>query len=170
MRELAPDEKASTVIIYTQSMLIRGDLVLRENMRVSIWLRTQGVPNYIHLYNAQMIQLTGSQPRNYAKKEAFIPTSDVLGFHLAPPAQDPPDYDNTETNRTMEPVHILFGSFEMNAKMRVSTSTDFAAGLDVLNTIWISLYDAEISSSSMPQLKIAAPMLLARSNKIVITL
>ncbi|MCB0120044.1 MAG: hypothetical protein KDD72_13500, partial [Anaerolineales bacterium] len=92
MRELAPDEKASTVIIYTQSMLIRGDLVLRENMRVSIWLRTQGVPNYIHLYNAQMIQLTGSQPRNYAKKEAFIPTSDVLGFHLAPPAQDPPDY------------------------------------------------------------------------------
>jgi hypothetical protein len=170
MRALLPDEKASTVFIYTSSMLIRGDLILRESMRVSIWLRTQGVPNFVHLYNTQMIQLAGSPPKNYTKDEVFVPTAEIIGFHLAPPAQDPLDYDDSESNRKMEPVHVLAGSFELKAKLRVSTSTDFAASLDVMNASWLSLYDAEIANPYLPQLKVAVPMLLVRPNKVTINL
>ena len=170
MRALLPDEKASTVFIYTSSMLIRGDLILRESMRVSIWLRTQGVPNFVHLYNTQMIQLAGSPPKNYTKDEVFVPTAEIIGFHLAPPAQDPLDYDDSESNRKMETVHVLAGSFELKAKLRVSTSTDFAASLDVMNASWLSLYDAEIANPYLPQLKVAVPMLLVRPNKVTISL
>lgn len=170
MRALQPDEKVSTVFIYTPSMLIHGSLILRENMRVSIWLRTQGVPNFIHLYNVQMVQLAGSPPRNYSKEEAFIPTPEVIGFHLAPPAQDPLDYDASEANRKMEPVHVLAGSFEMKANLRVSTSADFAASLDVMNASWTSLYDAEISNPYLPQLKLAVPMLLVRPDVVTFSL
>ncbi|MBV6393522.1 MAG: hypothetical protein KPEEDBHJ_02764 [Anaerolineales bacterium] len=170
MRELAPDEKASTVIIYTPTMLIRGDIILRENMRVSIWLRTQGVPNFIHLYKVSIIQLAGSPPRNYSKEEAFIPTPEIIGFHLAPPAHDPPDYDSSELNRRMQPAQIVAGSFEIKSSLRVSTAADFATSLDVMNTSWLSLYDAEIANPYVPQLNMSVPMLLVRPNKITIGL
>ena len=170
MRELAPDEKLSTVFIYTQSSLIRGDIIFRESMRVSIWLRTQGVPNFIHVLKANIIQLAGSPPRTYTKEEAFVPTAEVIGFHLAPPARDPVDYDSTETNRRMLSIHALAGSFEIKSLLRVSTATDIAAGLDVLNTTWMSLYEAEISNPYVPQLNLSVPMLLVRPNKVMIGL
>lgn len=170
MKALAPDEKLSSVMVYTQSMLIRGDLILRENMRVSIWPRTQGVPNFIHLFNAHMIQLAVSPPKNYAKNEVFVPTAEIIVFHLAPPAHDPLDYDNSEANRKMEAVHVLAGSFEIKAQLRVSTAADLAASLDVMNTSWMSLYEAEITNPYLPQLKMTAPMLLARPSKVTIGL
>ena len=170
MTELAPDEKSSTVFIYTQTSLIRGDIILRESARVSIWLRTQGVPNFIHVFKANIIQLAGSPPRTYTKEEAFIPTSEVIGFHLAPPAHDPLDYDPAETNRRMQPVQALAGSFEIKSLLRISTATDIAAGLDVMNTTWMSLYDAEVTNPYVPQLSLSVPMLLVRPNKVTIGL
>lgn len=170
MKQLAPDEKASTVVMYTQSMLIRGDVVLRENMRVSIWPRTQGVPNFIHLYNVQLIQLAGSPPKTYAKDEAFISTHEIVGFHLAPPAQDPLDYDPAEANRKMQSVQVLTGSFVMKSFLRISTATDFAASLDVMNATWMSIYDAEITNPYLPQFNLRVPMLLVRPNKVIIGL
>lgn len=170
MRALNSDEKSSTVILYTASMLVRGDIILRDSMRVSIWPRTQGVPNFIHLFNVQIIQLAGSSPKNYAREEIFVPTPEVIGFHLAPPAHDPLDYDAAETNRRIQPIQIMAGMFEIKANLRVSTVTDFAASLDVLNASWISLYDAEIKNPFLPQLHLNVPMLLLRSNSILIGL
>lgn len=157
-------------MVYTPAMLFRGELVTHENMRVSIWLRTQGVPNFIHLYKAHLIQLGGGASRAYAREEAFVPTSEVIGFHLAPPAQDPLDYDMTETNRKMELMHVLAGSFEIKAKIRVSTHTDLASNLDVMHATWLSLYDVEISNPLLPQLNIATPMMLARPGRVTISL
>lgn len=170
MRALLPEEKSSTVMLYTANMLIRGEIILRENMRVSIWPRTQGVPNFIHLYNVNIIQVAGSAPKSYARSESFVPTPNVIAFHLAPPAQEPLDYDASETNRKMELVHVLAGSFEIAAKLRTSTATDFAASLDVMNSPWISLYEADISNPHIPQLRMNVPMLLVRPNHILINL
>jgi hypothetical protein len=149
MKPLANDERASTVMVYTQSMLIRGEIVLRDTMRASIWLRTQGVPNFIHLFNAQVIQLAGTPAKNYSKPELFLPASEIIGFHLAPPAQDPLDYDASETNRRMQPIQILMGSFVAS---------------------WLSLYEADISNPYLPQLSLQVPMLLVKPNKMMIGL
>jgi|GEM_PF-5885147 len=47
MRPLAPEEKLSTIMVYTHNLFARGQIITNENVRVSIWLRTQGAPNYV---------------------------------------------------------------------------------------------------------------------------
>ena len=137
MRPLNADEKSSTVILYTASMLVRGDIILRDGMRVSIWPRTQGVPNFIHLFNVQIIQIAGSAPKNYARDEVFVPTPEVIGFHLAPPAHDPLDYDVNEGNRKIQPVQIMADEEPArSAGISVATPVGFLIdGLDIEGVI-----------------------------------
>jgi len=55
MYTLASDEKTTLVLAYTHNMLVRGEAVTKDNVRVAVWLRTDGAPNYIHLLNAQVL-------------------------------------------------------------------------------------------------------------------
>lgn len=170
MKQLAPDEKTATVMVYTPNMLVRGELVLKENARASIWLRTQGVSNFIHLLNPQVVVFGGSPPKTYIYQETFVPADEVIGFHLAPPATDPMDYDETESNRMMQPVQILMGSFAMKGTMRISTATELSANLEAMKVALTSIYDAEISNPYLPQFAISVPMLLVNPKKVTIGL
>lgn len=170
MKPLAPDEKTATVLVYTPNMLVRGDVVVKESVRVSIWLRTQGVPNFIHLIKPQVIVFGGTPPKSHTYEEMFVPTDQVIGFHLAPPAADPLDYDTTEVNRVMQPVHVLVASFSMKGRIRVSSAADFATSLEVSKVPWISIYDAEIVNPYLPQFAMSVPMLLASPTKVSIGL
>ncbi len=160
MRALAADERTAMVMAYTDTMLVRGELIARENMRVSIWLRTQGVPNFIHLHGAQVISFSGGTPKNFSMSEIFIPTVQVSAFHLAPPAHDPLDYDASETNRMMQPVNVMVGSFLLKGKVRISMQTDFGTSLDVMRASWVSVYEVEIGNPYLPQFGLQVPMLL----------
>jgi hypothetical protein len=170
MKPLAADEKTSTVLVYTNNMLLRGDVVTKESVRVSIWLRTQGVPNFIHLLKPQVVVFGGSPPKTYAYEEMFVPTEQVIGFHLAPPAADPLDYDATEANRMMQPVHLLMGSFTMKGNIRIASSADFSTSLEVMKVSWNSIYDVEILNPYLPQFAVSVPMLLVSPNKVSIGL
>ena len=55
MASLSPDDKGTLVMVYTQNMLARGEVVTRQGVRVSTWLRTQGVPEYIHLFKPTVL-------------------------------------------------------------------------------------------------------------------
>ena len=160
MKELASDEKTAMVMVYTQDILARGEVVAKESARVSIWLRTQGVPNYVHLYKPQVISFLGAAPKTSSLSELFIPTAQVVGFHLAPPVQDSLDYDAGEANRMMQPLNVMVGSFLLKGKVRISTQTDVATSLDVMRASWMSIYDAEIANPYMPQFNVQVPMLL----------
>jgi hypothetical protein len=160
MRPLEPDEKTAMVMVYTPNMLVRGEIVIKENLRVSIWLRTQGIPNFIHLLKPSVILFGGTPPKSWTYSELFVPTTEVIAFHLAPPAQDPMDYDESELNRVMHPLDILVGSFTLKGKLRVSSQTDLGTYLDVSHMAWTSVYDAEISNPYLPQFNMRVPMLL----------
>ena len=160
MKELAYDEKTALVMVYTQNILARGEVIAKENARVSIWLRTQGVPNYIHLHKPQVISFLGAAPKTSSLSELFIPTVQVVGFHLAPPAEDPLDYDPSEANRMMQSLAVMVGSFLIKGKIRISTQADVATSLDVMRASWMSIYDAEIGNPYMPQFNVQVPMLL----------
>ncbi|MBK9210812.1 MAG: hypothetical protein IPL71_22035 [Anaerolineales bacterium] len=166
MKPLAADEKIAMVMLYTPNMLVRGEVVTKENLRVSIWLRTQGVPNYIHLIKPQVILLGGTPPKSLSYSEIFIPTAEVIGFHLAPPEQDPMDYDTTETNRMMQPMEVMIGSFLAKARIRISMQTDVATSLDVSRVSWLSVYDADISNPYLPQFNVRVPMLLVNPSHV----
>jgi hypothetical protein len=160
MKDLASDEKTAMVMVYTQNILARGEVIAKESARVSIWLRTQGVPNYIHLHRPQVISFLGAAPKTSSLSELFIPTVQVVGFHLAPPAQDSLDYDPAEANRMMQSLDVMVGSFLIKGKIRISTQTDIATSLDVMRASWMSIYDAEIGNPYMPQFNVQVPMLL----------
>ncbi len=163
---VGPDEKASTVMIYSSSALVRGEVITRQAVRVNIWLRTQGVPNYIHVYNAQVLLCAGSPPRSSSYREVYFPTDQVIGFHLAPPASEPLDYDASEANRMMYDVNLLMGPFLLKGKVRISTHADLGTSIEVAHVGWLSVYDAEITNPYLPQLQIQVPMLMVNPKEV----
>ena len=54
---LAADEKLTPVMIYTINSLVRASVITKENIRVSIWLRMAGAPEFIHLIERQCLNL-----------------------------------------------------------------------------------------------------------------
>jgi len=161
MYHLALDEKATSVMVYARNKLIHGDLVTKETMRVSIWLRTTGVPNYLHFLRANILLFSGSPAKSLSYDEYFFPIERIIGFHLAPPAADPLDYDPEEANRSMVPVQLLLGGFVVKGSVRISTQTDFATSIEMMHMTWLSVYDAEITNPFLPQMPaIHVPMLL----------
>jgi len=159
---LAPDEKATLAMAYTRNMLIRGEAVTKESMRVSVWLRTEGAPNYIHLLNANVIVFGGGTPKSLSYSEFYVPVQETLAFHIAPPQSDPLDYDPDEKNRSMDFVTILLGTFSMKGKIRFSSQTGMGASLEVARAAWMSLYEVDVSNPFLPQLSLHVPMMLVR--------
>ena len=166
MKELAPDEKSVMVMAYTQNMLLRGEVHVKENVRVSIWLRMQGVPNYIRLIKPNVVVFGGGAPKTYAYPEFFLPVPQLIAFHIAPPASEPLDYDEKEVNRIMHPVDALAGTFLMKGKFRMSAQTEFYTTLEVSKSLWLSIYDVQVSNPYLPQFSTHVPMTLISSTAV----
>ncbi len=161
------EERRTTVLIYSSNMLVRGDVMTMPSIRVSIWLRTQGMPNYMHILKPQVLVFGGAAPKSHAYEEMFFPTAQVIGFHIAPPACDPVDYDASEAGRRMVDVSMMLGFFLLKAKARISSQTDFATSIDVARSMWMSIYEAEISNPALPQMGVMrVPMLLVRPERV----
>jgi hypothetical protein len=164
MYTLGPEEKVSVVMVYTQTGLIRGEVVTRDTVRINTWLRTDSAPEYIHMYKSQWIQSTGGQVRSLAYAELLLPITPVIGFHLAPPSTEPLDYNEREDNRVNKPIMLLMGLFTVKGRLRVSSQTDISTSLQISHSQWMSVYDAEIGSPQIPQMPpFTVPMMLVRA-------
>src|SRR6266508_5994196 len=149
MYTLAPDEKATTVIVYSPNKLIHGDLVKKQNARVSLLPRT-GMPGYVHFLKTEVLFLGGSPPKSLNYDEYFFPTERIIGFHLSLPASEPLDYDTDEANRAMLDVDLILGAFMLKGKIRISTHANFVANLEAAHITWLLVYDAEIVNPFVP--------------------
>jgi hypothetical protein len=166
MENLAPDEKAILIMVYTQNMLIRGEIVTKELLRVSIWPRSQGVPNLLDIFKPSVLLFGGTPPKSLSLEEMFVPTASLIGFHPALPCDDPLDYDEHELNRTMHPVSILMGTFTVKGHVRISSSSSLATSLEVMYHGWLSIYDAQVTNPFLPQMPaLAVKMLLVRPDQ-----
>ena len=167
MYNLAPDEKATSVMVYSANKLIHGELVTKEIVRVSIWLRSQSVPNYIHFLNTHVLLLNGTPPKSLTYNEYFFPIDRVIGFHIAPPATEVLDYEPNEANRAMVDVNMILGTFTLKGKLRTSTHVDFATSMEAAYVNWLSVYDAEITNPFLPQMPaIHVSMLLVNPKQV----
>ena len=162
-----PNEKTTPVVIYAQNKLIQGELVTNENVRVSIWLRSQGLPNYIHLLKAKILFFAGSPPKSLTFNEYYYPTERIIAFHLAPPASDPLDYESDASDRALVDVNMILGEFILKGKIRISTRADFATALEVSHMTWLSVYQAEITNPFLSQIPVIhVPMLLVNPKQV----
>lgn len=150
---LRPDEKTTPVMLYTQEAVVRGEVVTKQIVhRVNIWLRTDGVPKYMHLLNAQVMVFTGAPGKTLSYPELYFPTGELIGFHTLPPSDEPLDFDPGEANRMMAPVEALVGTFVMKGQIRISTQTEIGVSLEVARISWMSLYDAVITNPHLTQM------------------
>ena len=163
-RALEADEKTAQIMIYTQSGLCWGDVIVKEQIRVSTWLRTNAAPDSVCVYNAKvMVVSAGAGPRPTIFPSLHIAVPQVMAYHLVPPAKDPIDYDTSEPNRKLEPVSLLFSAFQINGSLRMATRSDLAKFIEVTRETFTSIYDAEIICSLMPSLGIMrVPYVLVR--------
>lgn len=161
-----PDERVSTVMLYTESYLIWGEVVTKTSIRISTWLRSASVPQYIFVHDANLLRLGGAgTPRPQVYKEFFLPSNQVLAFHLKPPAADPLDYDPNEPMRKMSPTTILIGWFRFDGFVRMSTHTNLERFLDVGKEEFMGFYDITITNLAIPGMApIKTPFALLRGH------
>ena len=169
---LGPDDKVAQVMAYTASAFCWGEVVVKEMVRVSTWLRTNTAPDRFCLYNAKaIITAGGAAARPMSFSELHLATSQVLIYHLMPPAKDPPDYDPTEPNRHMQHVSLLVGSFRVDGNLRLSTRSSVGKFLEITREAFTSIYDARISSPANPTFgTITVPYVLVRQEATIFTL
>jgi hypothetical protein len=167
---LAVGEKSSSIMLYSSTNLIRGEVVTTEAMRVSTWLRTPAAPEYVQIHNAQVLLLGVSGPaQSLFFQDYYIPTSQVSAYHLVPPAVDPFDYDPSEPNRKLEPVTVLVGGFRFHGSLRMAGQTDLSKYLDLTREPFITVYDVDIANPSIPGMGlIHVAMALVRSRAVTV--
>ncbi len=159
---LRPDERTTPVMLYTQEVVVRGEVITKESVhRVNIWLRTDGAPKYMHILKPQVLVFGGSPVKALSYSEIYYPTTQLIAFHILPPTEEALDYDPGEANRMMESVDVIVGTFVMKGQIRISTQTEVGVSLAVARVSWMSLYDATITNPYLPQMPpIQVPMVL----------
>ena len=152
--QVGADEKVTPIMAYTQSSIIWGDVVTKQQIRVSSWLKTSAAPDVVAVYNAKVLPvLFNGEIRPAVFTEVHVPIKGILAFHILPPAVDPLDYDPAnEPNLHMEPTSILIANIRMDGFLRLSTRTNLARFVEVSRETFTTLYDAVITSPIMPAL------------------
>ncbi len=170
MTTLASDEKSTLVMVYTQDALVRGEVVTKQNVRVSIWLRTDGAPHYFHMLNAQKLFFGGGPAKSSNHAEIYVPVAAVISFHIAPPAHEPLDYEEGEKNRAVQLVSAGVGTFVFKGNVRYSAQSGLNSSLEMVHG-WMSMYETEITNPSLPQMPaILVPMLLVNPGQVTLAL
>lgn len=150
---IAPDEKIVPVMVYIQQGLCWGNIIVKEQIRASIWFRTSSAPDVLSLYEARLLTIPATIPsKPQLFSEIHIRTGIIQGFHLIPPAKDPLDYDPEEHNFRMEPVVVIVGEFRFEGKLRLSAKISLQKYLDLSREIFCPLYEVEISSAALPSI------------------
>jgi len=148
---LGSDDKVAQAMAYTNNALYWGEVVVKEMVRVSTWLRTNNAPDRVCMYNARILNTSGNgqaKPPHFT--ELYIATTQINIFHLIPPAKEPADYDATEPNRKMQPVSMLVSNFRIDGHLRLASSGSVGKFLEVVRENFTSIYDAQISCPNNP--------------------
>lgn len=157
---LGPEDKATPLMLYASYGMVRAEVVTKQSVRVSIWLRSDNAPRYLHLINVHVVLVDGSAIKTFSYSDVFLPAETVIAYHLLPPASEPMDYDDTEANRRMQPATGLLNGFQFRGNLRISTHSDIGTTIEMAHTSWLSFYDVEVSNTYLPQLALRAPMML----------
>jgi hypothetical protein len=167
MTALPSDEKNTLVMIYTHNMLVRGEVVTMQGVRVSTWLRTQGVPEYIHLFKASVLHFGSGVVKALTYSEVYVPVTTVIAFHLVPPVSELLDYSADEENRIMVPVTALPGTFQFKGYFRIATKATLSNSIELAHSDWSSIYNVDVTNPSMPQMQpIHVPMILINPKQV----
>jgi hypothetical protein len=160
---LDPGDKATDVTAYTIQSMIRGDLVTREAIRVSTWLRTPGLPDYASMFNAKVLRAVGTgDPQALEFPEFHTPVAPIIALHMTPPNEDAVEHDPSEQNRKMVPITAIAGPFRFDGSLRMPAHLTVAKQMSLLRDPFITLYDAKVVSLLEPDKETRVAMVVMR--------
>ena len=150
-------DKVTPATVYTRDTVLQGEIVTREQVRVSTWLRTPGLGEFVSIYHGSAIVFPGAgSPRIVRFAEHHLPLGAVVAMHITPPETDPVDYDPTEQNRKMMPATALVGPFRIDGSLRVPSHMTLARLLENMRETVIPIYDAVVACAepSVPPVRV----------------
>jgi hypothetical protein len=160
---LDPGDKATDITAYTAQSWIRGDLVTREAIRVSTWLRTPGLPEYATMYNARVLRAVGFGDPQFIELEEFhTPVTPIIALHMTPPNEDSIEHDPSEQNRRMVPLTAIAGPFRFDGSLRMPQHLTLAKQMILLRDPFLSLYDVKVVSLFEPDKETKVSMVVLR--------
>jgi hypothetical protein len=166
VRTPAPDEKAGQIMVYMRNSICWGDVIVKSQIRISTWLRTNAAPDFVAMYNAKVLTTTTNiSPKPLSFTEMHVDINEIMAYHLVPPAKDPIDYDASEPNRRMVPISVVVSAFKFDGFMRMAGKTDLAKYIEVTRELYTPLYDVEVTCPMIPALgTIKVPYVLIRQS------
>ena len=163
---LDPGDKATDVTAYTQTTMIRGELITREAIRVSTWLRTPGLPEYAGMYNVKLLRAVGvGEPQAIEFDEFHTPVGPIIALHMTPPNEDPIEHDPSEQNRKMVPVTAIAGPFRFDGSLRMPQHLTLTKQMSLLRDPFITLFDVRVVSLLEPEKETRVSMVVLRPNQ-----
>lgn len=161
--QLEQGDKATDITAYTVQAMIRGDLVTREAIRVSTWLRTPGLPDYASMYNAKVLRAVGTGEAQFLEFDEFhTPVAPIIALHMTPPNEDPIEHDPSEQNRKMVPITAIAGPFRFDGSWRMPQHLTVSKQMALLRDPFISLYDVTVVSALEPERETKVAMVVMR--------
>jgi hypothetical protein len=169
MIELAPDEKLTPAMAYTSHSLVWGQVVSKDAIRISSWLRTDLAPIFMKFVNAQVLPVGGSQNLPPQKvKYLHLKSENIDAFHIMPPATDTPDFDPNEPNRKMVPVIAFVGYFQFSGFIRMAEFNNMDNYLDATKGDFATIYDVTMNCPLMPSIKgVSSKMVILRREQLI---
>ena len=138
---LAPDEKATQVMIGTADTLIWGDLVTKQAVRMSAYLNTTA-DDYVPLRDAKILFLAPREQMTPIERSLIhIRQEELLIFFVMHDEEPLPE--ETETRR-YEPVEAIIGSFQIEGSLLKSPISNVQSLLQVSKATYTPIYSATI--------------------------
>jgi hypothetical protein len=138
---LAADEKATQVMIGTPDALIWGDLVTKEQVRISAYLNTLA-EDYVPLHNAKILFLAPQQQTPPIERSSvYIRQQEILIFFAM--HDDEPLPEETQT-RKYESVEAFAGSYQVEGTILKAPISTMQNMLLVSKATYLPVYNATV--------------------------
>lgn len=146
---LEADEKASLVMIGTPDVLVWGDLVTKEAVRMSTFLISVA-QDFVPMRDVKALFLAPVEQAPPVERHTLhIKQEEILMFFEMGTSEPLPEETQT---RQYAPVEIIVGSFQLEGKLLKSPMATIENTLQVTRAVYIPIYEATIRHVAKPWL------------------
>jgi hypothetical protein len=164
---LEPDEKATPVMVGTADMLIWGDLVTKEHVRIVGFLTTLA-EDFVPLHDAKILFLSPTQQvAPIERAVVYVKFEEILLFYRMDEPEPLPE--ETEVRR-FEPIEFIVGSYQIEGEILKSPIATLQNLLLVSKDVYMPVYKASIRHVAKPWLGVfTTNMIQIRRDRMVVT-
>ena len=138
---LAPDEKATQVMIGTADTLMWGDLVTKQAVRISAYLNTLA-EDYVPLRDAKVLFLAPrEQTTPIERSSVHIRQEEILIFFVMHDEEPLPEETQT---RHYAPVEAIISSFQIEGALLKAPISNLQNMLLVSKATYMPIYNATV--------------------------